>query len=644
MGDAANANLTWKLDDIVEVTDTPDGTVTDSSFSYIDIDSKVWVSDVRVFDETGSEVDPANVVVEFEHLQAPDSRMTTVVRDNGDGTTLIRVADSATAGSSGSTGHSTRVNISVADGLIGGVAFEEFRNLTWAGDAVRLEANRDVTVAEQPELSIAKSASASTAQPGDTVDYTVTAENPTGVDFTGAVIADDLTGVLDDADYNDDAADGGAEGAFAFADPTLTWTGDIAAGETVTLTYSVTVHDPPDGDLSMDNLVVGPTESNCAPGSDDPACSTTVDVTTGEPVECAEGNVARAVDGVAQAWTPDSSVQNFPGNFPMSAINAPDGSGVQLWSAEGNQLTLDLATEVPGGNSLELYLAQASSNFSGPVTVSSSVDGVTFGGETTVTPTSVNPTFDAAEYPVPEGGARFVRLTPQVVDGADSAVRVDAITYTYEYCECEETVNNVVDGGFEAFEECSLQTGTYGAWTVIEDSNHIWGRNCVLGWPSPEGVNSVDLDGGTTGGAMQTVDGLTPGNEYNLTFYMAFNPAANAQSSSMRVTVGDFDETYTSAANAIDGNFNLVHAVFTATGESEVLRIESLTGSGDPLLLNGGGTPGYGVVLDDIRITPVDCSELRELAIAKTAAPTESVLPGDTVDYTVTVENTGSVA
>ncbi|WP_166984471.1 DUF11 domain-containing protein [Paramicrobacterium fandaimingii] len=78
---------------------------------------------------------------------------------------------------------------------------------------------------------------------GDTVTYTVSATNTGDTEYTAeqpATFTDDLSGVLDDATYNEDA-ETDLPGDIAFADPKLSWTGALAAGETVTLTYTATV-------------------------------------------------------------------------------------------------------------------------------------------------------------------------------------------------------------------------------------------------------------------------------------------------------------------------------------------------------------------------------------------------------------------
>ena len=102
-------------------------------------------------------------------------------------------------------------------------------------------------------FTVSKIASASSIQMGQVLKYTVTVKNTGAVPFTVASPAkftDDLSGVLDDATYNNDAT-GGA----TITGSTLTWTGALAVGATVTITYSVQVNDPDAGDMSLVNGV-----------------------------------------------------------------------------------------------------------------------------------------------------------------------------------------------------------------------------------------------------------------------------------------------------------------------------------------------------------------------------------------------------
>ncbi len=135
-------------------------------------------------------------------------------------------------------------------------------------------------------FTVSKTASATTAKPGDTVTYTVTAHNSGNIAYTAqnpASFTDDLSAVLDDATYNGDATAGAT-----VAGDTLSWSGPLPAGGTVTVTYSVTVHDPDTGDHVLTNAVV-PT----APGG---GCATEGGCTTTTPVS--GYTVAKSVDTV----------------------------------------------------------------------------------------------------------------------------------------------------------------------------------------------------------------------------------------------------------------------------------------------------------------------------------------------------------
>jgi hypothetical protein len=95
------------------------------------------------------------------------------------------------------------------------------------------------------------------------VTYKVTVTNDGGVDWTAArpaTFSDSLADVLDDAAYNGDATSGAT-----VENSTLTWTGALARGASVTVVYSVTVHSPGSGDGILDNVVTTPPEvpSNC---------------------------------------------------------------------------------------------------------------------------------------------------------------------------------------------------------------------------------------------------------------------------------------------------------------------------------------------------------------------------------------------
>ncbi|MGO9384086.1 MAG: beta strand repeat-containing protein, partial [Mycobacterium sp.] len=126
-------------------------------------------------------------------------------------------------------------------------------------------------------LTISVTPSTTSATPGSTVGYTITVTNSGAVAFTGAALTDPLADVLDDAGYNGDAA--ATAGSVSYASPNLTWTGNLAAGASATITFSVTVSSPDAGNKTLASTVTSATAgSNCASGSTDPRCASTVTV------------------------------------------------------------------------------------------------------------------------------------------------------------------------------------------------------------------------------------------------------------------------------------------------------------------------------------------------------------------------------
>jgi large repetitive protein len=109
------------------------------------------------------------------------------------------------------------------------------------------------------------------------VHYTVSVTNSGSAAYSAATFTDSLSGVLDDATYNSDAS--ASSGSVSYTSPNLTWTGSLAVGATATITFSVTVNSPDTGDKKLVSTVTSTsTGSNCAAGSTDARCSSTVPV------------------------------------------------------------------------------------------------------------------------------------------------------------------------------------------------------------------------------------------------------------------------------------------------------------------------------------------------------------------------------
>jgi len=146
--------------------------------------------------------------------------------------------------------------------------------------------SRELAVAKESDLT-------AESRPGDVVHYELTLTNTGTAPYTAdvpAVLADDLSGVLDDATYNGDAAASAGPAPFYNA-PTLTWSGPLAPGASVTVEYSVTLR--AGGDGAVRNVAWAPEDPS---DPEPPACDPPVDgvdPATGEPCATTEGELPR---------------------------------------------------------------------------------------------------------------------------------------------------------------------------------------------------------------------------------------------------------------------------------------------------------------------------------------------------------------
>lgn len=145
--------------------------------------------------------------------------------------------------------------------------------------------------------TIAKSSTPSSGTPvsaNGTVTYTVTITNTGLTDLTGLSFYDDLSDVLDDATMQGNPIVTPASAGTAVLDNDelqFIFTGDILAGQSATVAYTVKVKTDSSNDHVLRNMVVA-AHSNCHPdiqgqvvSVDDPVCETDHPITTNETTE-----------------------------------------------------------------------------------------------------------------------------------------------------------------------------------------------------------------------------------------------------------------------------------------------------------------------------------------------------------------------
>lgn len=133
-----------------------------------------------------------------------------------------------------------------------------------------------LTFTNQAGVNTAGGATAGAAE-----TYTITVANAAASPYTGASFSDDLTGVLAHASYGNDASDHGAGGTFGFTSPNLTWSGDVPASGSVTITFTVAVSSAVTSSTALSSTLTSASDGTNCPqtgGTGDPRCSTSVGV------------------------------------------------------------------------------------------------------------------------------------------------------------------------------------------------------------------------------------------------------------------------------------------------------------------------------------------------------------------------------
>jgi uncharacterized repeat protein (TIGR01451 family) len=147
---------------------------------------------------------------------------------------------------------------------------------------------------------------------GTKITYTIVIANDGTQPYDNASWSDDLSDVLKEADYNNDARAG--SGTVSYSAPVLSWTGSIAAGYSARVDYTVTIKNPAKGDHSLVNTVVSKNRNNnCMTGSQDPQCSVIVTVLTKDVIWHKVDDSGNIIAGSEWSFTPVDAQGNPTG-------------------------------------------------------------------------------------------------------------------------------------------------------------------------------------------------------------------------------------------------------------------------------------------------------------------------------------------
>jgi len=220
--------------------------------------------------------------------------------------TTAQISGSTITASGGrlAVGESATFTVSADTAVAPGACLQNTATVV-ANELDNVPANNQSTAescALEPALDIEKTSDATAdSRPGDVVTYTVTATNTGTGDYTAnnpAVVFDDLAGVLDDATFNDDAA-ATQTGDLSYQEPLLSWSGPLAIGASVAITYTVTLGSGGDGEVR--NVAWQPGDpGNPTPPACDPPDAGGLDPETGQPCATTQLNLPKlSIDKIA---------------------------------------------------------------------------------------------------------------------------------------------------------------------------------------------------------------------------------------------------------------------------------------------------------------------------------------------------------
>ncbi|EME55267.1 DUF7507 domain-containing protein [Amycolatopsis decaplanina] len=542
-------------------------------------------------------------------------------------------------------------------------------------------------------LKIEKSVDKQSANPGDTVKYTVTVTNTGQTKVSGATFTDDLAQVLDDADYQNDGA--ATIGAVSYAAPKLTWTGDLEIGATSTVTYTVKVKNPAPGDKKLINTVTSETPGgNCPPGSTDPKCGTTTPVSGLKIEKSVDKQSANPGDTVKYTVTVTNTGQTkitgatFTDDLTQVLDDADyqnDGAatiGGVSYAAPKLTWTGDLGV---GETSTVTYTVKVKNPNTGDNRLKNVVSSETPGGncppgstdpdcgtetpvsgleiKKTVDKQSANPG-DVVKYTVTVtntgqtkiSGATFTDDLTQVLDDADyqndGAATVGAVTYA----EPELTWTGDLGIGETATVTYSVKVKNPGDGDkklVNAVTSDTPGGNCPPGSTDPDCGTTTPISGLLI---KKTADkkSVDPGDtvKYTITVTNTGQTKQDGATFTDDMTEVLDDADYQNDGAATVGGVTYAAPKLTWTGSLDIGQTSAITytvkiknpNTGDKKLSNvvTSETPGNNCPPDSTDPNCVADVPSRELTVKKTSDK-QTANPGDVVTYTVTVTNTGKV-
>jgi len=421
---------------------------------------------------------------------------------------------------------------------------------------------------------------------GDTVTFTVTATNTGTTDFTAdapATVSDDMTGVLDDATYNNDATSD-LPGTLAYAAPKLSWSGALPAGDTVTIEYTVTVIAGGDG-IARNIAYAGP------PTETTPVCD--------PPTE--------------EGTDPATGIPCATTTFEIPRLTIEKTSDVTELPADGGVVTYEVTVTNVGPG---VYTADAPAVATDDL--SDVLDDAEFG--TIVAPTT-GATFDAAAETLTWSGPL----------GVGESV-VISYTVTYDSTTGDNVLLNVVcvpesqtAPGAESCDSVRVPGGALDDWKTVDPAS---GSTVRAGQ-----VVTYTLHFENTGEAAATVNREDVLTQVLDDATVTSQPVASDPALAVTASAAD---RYLIAGTLQPGQ--LVTVTYQVTVNADGARGDDQLGN---FLVDQGGTPPEECVPTNDQRPDCTVNPVSNVVVTKSANPTSGtqVAQGQRVTYTLTFRN-----
>jgi uncharacterized repeat protein (TIGR01451 family) len=368
------------------------------------------------------------------------------------------------------------------------------------------------TLTAQADLAITKTDGVTTATPGGSVTYTVTASNAGPSNATGATVADSFPASLT-CTWTCAGAGGGT--CTAAGSGNLGDTVNLPSGGSVTYTASCTVSAAATGTLSNTATVAAPggvtdptpgnnsaTDSDTLAASADLSITKTDGVTTATPGGSVTYTITASNAGPSDA-TGATVADSFPASLTCTWTCTGSGGGTCTASGSGN---LNDTVNLPSGGSV-IYTASCTISAAATGTLSNTATVTAPAGATDPTPGN-NSATDSDTL----GASADLSITK--TDGVTSATPGGSVTYTITASNAgpSDATGATVADSFPASLTCTWTcTGSGGGTCTASGSGNI---NGTINLPSGGSVTytaSCTLSAAATGTLSNTATVTAPG-------------------------------------------------------------------------------------------------------------------------------------